>query len=270
MATSNEKVSRIEFMEEMNQIGLSPNVTGKPADGLTRAEAAVFLAQALPPMNLGIAGGVPAPFHDMSSMTAEQQQAVSTLYALGIVVGDDQQMFHGNRDLTREELGMMAERTQARLQAAGGSQVTGPTKPGAPMKPTAPADSNAADATSSSSATSSSGAPIPYEVITDLSTLPPNVQDTASALQGTSGAVTVDSGDSTYLLLSAGERSTGGYAITVAGVNETDVRIEVTVGLTTPAPGTMLLQAITYPQLAVRFARTVKPIVVLNPEALSA
>ncbi|MBL0386728.1 protease complex subunit PrcB family protein [Tumebacillus sp. ITR2] len=255
MATTNEKVTRIEFMEELNQIGLSPNVTGAPADTLSRAEAAVFLAEALPPLNTGFAGGQPAPFRDLNSLTTGQQQAVSTLYSLGIVLGDGNGLFHGNQDLTRDELGMIVERTQARLQAAGAStSTTNPTKPTGIIRPTSPSTEPASS----------------YQVITDLSALPQDVQNTALAVQGTSGAVSLDSGDSTYLLISAGERNTGGYAVTVDSVNETDTRIEVTVGLTTPAAGTMSLQAITYPQTVVEFAQTVKPIVVLNQEVLSA
>ncbi|PWK05045.1 protease complex subunit PrcB family protein [Tumebacillus permanentifrigoris] len=242
MAKANNKVTRIEFLEELNKIGLSPTVDGNQADTITRAEAAVILADALPPLNTGIAGGRPAPYHDLNTLNPVQQAAVSTLYSLGIMVGDDQQLFHGEQKLTHEELDLIVERTRARLQSA-------PSFPSGPISKPTPAPS--------------------YEVSTDLSALPPDVQDRAIAVQGTSGAITTDSGDSTYLILSAGERYTGGYVITVENVTETDSRIEVTVGLQTPAPGGFALQAITYPQTVLRFPQTVKPIVVLNTEALT-
>lgn len=244
MATTNHKVTRIEFLEELNQIGLSPAVDGDPAERITRAEAAVLLAEALPPMNTGFAGHLPAPFRDLSTLTPAQQQAVSTLYNLGIITGDSSQDFNGSRVLTRDELQLVLERTQARLSSA-------PLSPSGPIGKPTPAPTAA------------------YEVITDLSVLPADVQSRAEAVLGTSGAITVDSGGSTYLILSAGERSTGGYAITVENVAETDTRLEVTAGLQTPPAGSFALQAITYPQTVVRFPQTTKPIVVMNMEVLT-
>jgi hypothetical protein len=241
MAPTNHKVTRIEFLEELNQIGLSPAVDGDPAELITRAEAAVLLAEALPPMNTGFAGNLPAPFRDLLTLTPAQQQAVSTLYNLGIITGDSSQDFHGSRTLTRDELQLVLERTQARLQSAPSGPIGQPT----------PAPTTK------------------YEVITDLSALPADVQSRAEAVLGTSGAITVDSGGSTYLILSAGERYTGGYAITVENVAETDTRIEVTAGLQTPPAGSFALQAITYPQTVVRFPQTTKPVVVMNMEVLT-
>lgn len=232
MAANNEKVTRMVFLEELNQIGLRAKMDGEQGDWISRAEAAVVLAGALPPMNTGIAGGLPAPFADLNTMTLVQQQAVSTLYALGIMVGDGQ-LFHGELKLTRSELGAITQRTQARLGALPGTEVTG------------------------------------YEVITDLSTLPQEVQETALSLQGKVGAVTQRSGEDKYLILTAGERYTGGYAIEVTNVAETAGRTEVTVSLTAPGPDEIPLQAITYPQTVVRFAKAVKPIAVVNGEALA-
>ena len=253
MTPINDKVTRMEVLEELNQIGLAPHVGGDPGELMSRADAAVVLAAALPPLNTGFAGVQPAPFRDLNSLSPEQHEAVSTLYTLGIVVGDDQLMFRGDQKLTRAELGVIVDRTQLRLQAASqgspGFPVQDPLQ--TPVQKPEPVGTPA------------------YEVISNFSTLPVEVQNTAISLQGKVGAVTQDVEGSTYLILTAGERYTGGYAIEVTSVTQTGARTEVAVNLQTPDPNAVALQAITYPQAVVRFDNTAKPVALVNSEALA-
>lgn len=250
MTVESSPVTRIEFLEELNQIGLAPHVSGEPGATITRVEAAVLLAESLPHLNLGFAGGTPAPFQDLNLLSPTEQQAVSKLYHLGILLGDGQGHVHGQDALTREELGALLERTEARLQALQSLKAlkAGDKTPQQEMPV---------------------GVFTSYEVVTDYSTLPSRIQDIAHSVQAAPGSMVVDSDDATYLILSAGERFTGGYAVTVTSVKETPTRLEVTVQLLKPSSGSFVIQAITYPQIVVKFAKTVKPIVVLNQEELS-
>lgn len=62
-----------------------------------------------------------------------------------------------------------------------------------------------------------------------------------------------------FIILNMGEKSTGGYAISVENVVETADKIIVTVKEITPKPGAMVTQAITYPYAVVRI-NSKKPI----------
>jgi len=55
-----------------------------------------------------------------------------------------------------------------------------------------------------------------------------------------------------YLLVSAGEKTTGGYSLEIEGVNELSQMITFNVNLNEPSPDDMVTQALTYPNLLVR------------------
>lgn len=57
---------------------------------------------------------------------------------------------------------------------------------------------------------------------------------------------------SNFVILNMGEKPTGGYAITVDSVTETDKNIIVKVKQISPEPGAMLMQSITYPYAVVK------------------
>ncbi len=63
---------------------------------------------------------------------------------------------------------------------------------------------------------------------------------------------TNDVQQSNFLILNMGEKPTGGYAITVDSVTETDKNIIVKVKEISPEPGAMLMQSITYPYAVVK------------------
>ncbi|MFA9188449.1 protease complex subunit PrcB family protein [Flavobacterium sp. FBOR7N2.3] len=67
------------------------------------------------------------------------------------------------------------------------------------------------------------------------------------------GKITADDVQkSNFLILNMGEKPTGGYAITVDNVVETDNQIIIKVKEITPEPGAMLMQVITYPYTIVK------------------
>jgi hypothetical protein len=60
--------------------------------------------------------------------------------------------------------------------------------------------------------------------------------------------------DALYVLLSAGEKSTGGYSIDNVAVSGSQDTILVTADLHVPAPGSPVTQAITYPNVLLKLA----------------
>lgn len=63
---------------------------------------------------------------------------------------------------------------------------------------------------------------------------------------------TNDVQQSNFVVLNMGEKPTGGYAITVESVIETENNIVIKVKEITPNPGAMLTQSITYPYSVVK------------------
>lgn len=55
-----------------------------------------------------------------------------------------------------------------------------------------------------------------------------------------------------YLLVSAGEKSTGGYSLEIDGVNEVSQMITFNINLNEPSEDDMVTQALTYPNLLVK------------------
>ncbi|OYX81637.1 MAG: hypothetical protein B7Y83_17000 [Flavobacteriales bacterium 32-34-25] len=63
---------------------------------------------------------------------------------------------------------------------------------------------------------------------------------------------TTDVQQSNFVILNMGEKPTGGYAITVENVVETDKEIVIQVKELKPEPGAMLIQQISYPYTVVK------------------
>ena len=68
------------------------------------------------------------------------------------------------------------------------------------------------------------------------------------------GVTSFDVDDNRYILLSAGEKSTGGYLIDNIVLTGTEDSVEVTAELHAPAEGSPVIQSVTYPNLMVRTA----------------
>ena len=61
-----------------------------------------------------------------------------------------------------------------------------------------------------------------------------------------------DTKNSNYVVLNMGEKNSGGYAIGIEKVEETDKNIIITIKEKSPAPDAMVMQVITYPYTVVK------------------
>lgn len=59
----------------------------------------------------------------------------------------------------------------------------------------------------------------------------------------------------TYIVVGAGEKPTGGYSVRVTAVLQQEAGLQVQVEESGPAPGDMVIQALTYPRAVVRIPR---------------
>jgi hypothetical protein len=84
--------------------------------------------------------------------------------------------------------------------------------------------------------------------------------------------VAPDGGDAWLIYVSMGEQRTGGFSIKIESVTIAGTAVTVTVRRSTPNPGDMTIQVLTYPSDAVRFRRSDLPagelkVVFVSPEA---
>ena len=97
---------------------------------------------------------------------------------------------------------------------------------------------------------------VPYEVIENASSLPPEVQAKALDVQGTEGITVVQAEDAAYAILSAGEKSQGGFSIDVRQVRQADRKIEIVAQVVEPPAGSFAIQMISYPQTVVKLSKS--------------
>jgi hypothetical protein len=71
--------------------------------------------------------------------------------------------------------------------------------------------------------------------------------------------VATDGGDAWLIYVSMGEQRTGGFSIKIEGVTIAGTIVTVTVRRSTPNPGDMTIQVLTYPSDAVRVRRSDLP-----------
>ncbi|MGB8955888.1 MAG: S-layer homology domain-containing protein [Tumebacillaceae bacterium] len=113
-----EFVTRGEWAQEVERItGTSQQPVQNPEAFITRVEASVLLADAMPGLNTGIAGNLMPPYRDIDSLDAKQKDAVRYLYHTGIMLGDDDMMFKPYQHLAVKDSKEVAARAQQRLQA---------------------------------------------------------------------------------------------------------------------------------------------------------
>ncbi|MFA9191043.1 protease complex subunit PrcB family protein [Flavobacterium sp. FZUC8N2.13] len=87
-----------------------------------------------------------------------------------------------------------------------------------------------------------------YEILSEPNEIKMLLND--EKLKGKINATDVQ--QSNFVILNMGEKPTGGYAITVENVIETDKEIIIKVKELLPEPGAILLQSITYPYTIVK------------------
>ncbi|BCJ86714.1 S-layer homology domain-containing protein [Effusibacillus dendaii] len=205
-----------DFVTKEQFFGLLLRVTGMPVEDqtgsglfVTRKQAAVWLSHILPPMNTGIAGGLNAPFTDTNGLTKEEQQAISQLYHLGIMLGDSGS-FRPDDYLTRAETAALIERVMDRISSETG------------------------------------GKAIQAEKV-DLATAGTAVKEWVNQVKSAAGLYSKTVDGKTYILVSRGEMPNPGYQVVIRQALETDQKIRLDVTLANPKPGFMYPQIIVTP-----------------------
>lgn len=222
-----QPITCADFLSSLRRITARPLTLSVPCttQPITRIQAARLISASLPPMNLGIAGGLIPSFSDIQPLTYDQKDAVRVVYAAAIMFGTSPSTFEPNRALTTTEAGLIFTRMRQRLHA---------------QRPS-----------------------LPFDIIRDPANVPPQVARTATATKTRPGGYVVQEPNATYVVISAGEYPTGGYSIDVRSVQQVGNRIEIDVELQTPAPDMMVIQVLTYPQTILKLTKTDLPIEII-------
>ena len=108
---------------------------------------------------------------------------------------------------------------------------------------------------------------IPFEEIADESTLPQDVQDAISEYKAEKGYKVFNAeAEQAYVLITAGEKRTGGYGIEVVSVQNTDNTTRIIVKETSPGEDDMVTKVLTYPYTAVKISDLKEIVTVYNTE----
>jgi hypothetical protein len=94
----------------------------------------------------------------------------------------------------------------------------------------------------------------------DMNNLPAEIAQWVKSQRTTHHATEKVFGGRRYILASYGEKSTGGYTISIDDVVYHQNKITITVKHSDPAPGTNVIQALTYPQDLISIANVDLPI----------
>ncbi len=108
-----------------------------------------------------------------------------------------------------------------------------------------------------------------YEIVRDLNLLPEKVQKAIESLKEKRGYFLFrqpefGTGDSVFLLVSSGEKATGGYSIVLDTLSASKSNLEVTVQETEPREKDAVIQIITYPLLVIKLSATPEKCTVQN------
>ncbi|HEU4962994.1 MAG TPA: protease complex subunit PrcB family protein [Bacilli bacterium] len=207
-----------------NTLGADAKSSGDRTQ-VTRAEAAVWVASAMPAVNTGINGGnMEVPYTDTEGVTQEQQDAIHLLYTLGIMIGNGHGLFMPEQPLTRGEAAVLLERAMLRSLQAGMN--------------------------------------VDYEVVKE--NLPEAVANKLEANKTVAGMHAMIVDDARYLIITAGAVPTTGYAINVKGLEQTDAGIFVQTELQKPEEGKMQGQVITYPTVVLKVTDVKAPVYLLD------
>lgn len=91
---------------------------------------------------------------------------------------------------------------------------------------------------------------VPYEAV--AAPYPPAVSDALAKVRKNGGHTVVRSNGKAYVVISAGKRPTGGYRLVADQIKRTGPHaFTVKVHVQSPAPGSMKIQAISYPTLVI-------------------
>lgn len=222
----NALISRADLKAWMEKAaGVTLQDTNPTAQTITRLEAAQWIAQAIPNLQIdtnGILSGF--PYQDTQNITDAQREALTYLYQTNIMIGEGQGHFAPNAALTRGEAAALLDKlVESAFQT---------------------------------------GSPVTYDSISG--TVPDAVNALINKNHGQAGLyTTVDSGVR-YVVLAGGTVPTGGYSVLVDNVVETAAGIFVHASLHNPDPGTMVSQLVSYPNQVIKITDVNKPIYLIG------
>jgi hypothetical protein len=97
-------------------------------------------------------------------------------------------------------------------------------------------------------------------VLVDPEKAPDKVREVLTRSLGFECAQSLTVGDSTYLIVTRGEKPTAGYTVEIESAVDNGYEIVVTVKYVDPAPGAIVAQVITYPHIVAAIPKAEKPI----------
>lgn len=97
--------------------------------------------------------------------------------------------------------------------------------------------------------------PSNVQVVQDRSTLPESVRQKAEEVKRTENIAVVETADAAYIILSAGEKPTGGYQFIFHNACALEELLLIKAEVQPPAPDAFVTQVITYPQLILKSDR---------------
>jgi sporulation protein YlmC with PRC-barrel domain len=107
---------------------------------------------------------------------------------------------------------------------------------------------------------------IRYKEIKDTSSLPKNVEIFIQSMKKQRGFTNFRDENTNILVISSGEKTTGGYGIDVESVKEVGGIVEVVVKETTPEKGSVVTEVLTYPFIILKMPMTLESFKVINTE----
>jgi sporulation protein YlmC with PRC-barrel domain len=107
---------------------------------------------------------------------------------------------------------------------------------------------------------------IPYKEIKDTSSLPKNVEIFIQSMKKQRGFTNFRDENTNILVISSGEKTTGGYGIDVESVKEVGGIVEVVVKETSPEKGSVVTEVLTYPFIILKMPMTLESFKVINTE----
>jgi hypothetical protein len=112
-----------------------------------------------------------------------------------------------------------------------------------------------------------------YEVIKEVDALPQEIGSVVGNLKGARGYFVFDhqrynTGDNLYILISSGERLTGGYTIEVKSVktNAEKITLSIVIEEEKPADDALVIQALTYPFVVIKLSGSFENYNIKNTE----
>ncbi|NSW89440.1 MAG: protease complex subunit PrcB family protein [Firmicutes bacterium] len=93
---------------------------------------------------------------------------------------------------------------------------------------------------------------VEYETVEDIGTLPQDIQEKIEELKVKRGYTYFKIEDEYVILISMGEKNTGGYSISIVSVEDVEGTVKIIVEETSPKKDDIVIQVITYPYAVIK------------------